>query len=245
MRSRKEIFMENTHNISQDQAYKIAGISYLMVFIISIFANSFSLQTFIVPGKAALTATNFTANELFFRLGVAGWLTVIVFDTIVAWALYIVFKQINKEIAVLAVIFRLIFVVIFAGSFINHFSAVQLFTNTHLITAYDPGEIQAQVIQYLNAFNYGTHISFLFFGIHIFLIGYLILKSGYIPKFLGILLTIASLGYGIDSFGNFISASYAENKTAFMLIVAIPAIISEFSFTLWLLYKGFKKPGSA
>ena len=45
MRSRKEIFMENTHNISQDQAYKIAGISYLMVFIISIFANSFSLQS--------------------------------------------------------------------------------------------------------------------------------------------------------------------------------------------------------
>lgn len=72
--------MENVHNISHNHAYKIAGISYLMVFIISIFANLYSLESLVVPGDAEITATNFETNELFFRLGVAGWLIVIVFD---------------------------------------------------------------------------------------------------------------------------------------------------------------------
>ena len=235
-----ERFMENVHNVSQDQAYKIAGISYLMVFVISIFANYYSLESLVVPGDAEITANNFKTNELFIRLSAAGWLIVIVFDAIVAWALYMVFKPVNKGIAYLAAIFRLIFVVVFACSFINHFSAIQLLTNTQLKTIYSGNEMHGQVLQYLSAFNYGTHISFLFFSIHIFLTGYLILKSDYIPKLLGILLTVASLGYGIDSFGNFVSASYAENETSFLIFVAIPAIISEFSFTLWLLYKGFK-----
>jgi len=80
----------------------------------------------------------------------------------------------------------------------------------------------------------------LFFCIHIFLLGYLIFGSGYIPRILGILLIVASCGYLIDSFGNFLFSSYANNKTAFIVFVAVPAIIAEFSLTIWLLFKGGK-----
>ncbi len=83
-------------------------------------------------------------------------------------------------------------------------------------------------------------MSFVFFGLHIFFLGYLIFKSDYIPKILGVFLIVASLGYLIDSFGNFISSSYASNERIFLLVVAVPAIISELSLTFWLLFKGVK-----
>jgi len=98
----------------------------------------------------------------------------------------------------------LLFVVIFTSSFVNHFSVLQFFGNAGYITAIDTDQLRALAIQYLNAFNFGVHISFLFFGLHIFLIGYLIVKSEFIPKILGILLTIALIRYGVDSFGNFL-----------------------------------------
>jgi hypothetical protein len=226
-------------DITQKQAYKLAGLAYLLVFLISIPANLYSIQKLVIAGDAAATAANFSSHELYFRLGIAGWLAVIVCDTIVAWALYILLKPINNGISLLAACFRFIFVSIFAGSFVNHFSVLQLFNKAHSLAAFDINQLNAQAMHFLNAFNYGTHISFLFFGVHIFLIGYLILKSDFIPKILGVLLTIASIGYTIDSFGNFISAAYASNEMAFMIIVGIPAIISEFSLTVWLLYKGF------
>lgn len=228
-------------DISQRQAYKIAGLAYLLVFLISFPADLYSIQKLVIPGDAAAIAANFSSYELYFRLGIAGWLAVMVCDTIVAWALYHVLKPVNNSISLLAACFRLIFVAIFALSFVNHFSVLQLFDKTHSLAAFDINQLNAQAVHFLNAFNYGMHISFLFFGIHIFLIGYLILKSDFIPKVLGVLLTIASVGYLIDSFGNFVSAAYANNEMAFMFFVGIPAITSEFSLTVWLLYKGYKK----
>ncbi len=107
-------------------------------------------------------------------------------------------------------------------------------------TVFEPGQLQAQVMLFLSAYDYGVNISFVFFGIHILVLGYLIFKSDYIPRILGVLLIVASLGYLIDSFASFLSSNYANNEAAFVLIVAVPAVISEFSLTLWLLLKGGK-----
>ena len=85
-----------------------------------------------------------------------------------------------------------------------------------------------------------TAIAFIFFGVHIAILGYLIVKSGFVPRILGSLLILASTGYFIDSFASFLSSDYVANEIAFWLIVVIPAVIAEFSLTLWLLLKGGK-----
>ena len=225
-------------DISLCQAALVAGVGYLLVFILGFFANDFALANIIMEGDASTAANNIRASELLFRKITGIWLFLMTVDVVIAWALYVFFKPVSKNLALLTAWFRLVFVAIFAGRFENLISITQLYNGTNYMTAFDPSQLQAQAILYLNAYEFGMHISFIFFGIHIFGLGYLIFKSDYIPRILGVLLIVASVGYQIDSFGNFLSSTYASNEVLFFVFVAIPAIIAELSLTLWLLIKG-------
>ena len=100
------------------------------------------------------------------------------------------------------------------------------------------GTDDSQMMLFLSAHDYGVNIAFVFFGIHIAVLGYVIFKSGYLPRILGVLLMVASVGYLIDSFASILSSDYANNETLFIIFIAVPAVISELSLTLWLLLKG-------
>ena len=227
-------------DITLQQAAWIAGIAYLLVFIVSIFANSFALQKLVVLGNATTTAANIIAHETLFRLGIAGWLIVLVCDAVAAWGLYIVLKPVNGGLSLLAAWFRIIFVAILAVSFAGHFSVLELLQSPSYLARIETNHLQAQAMELLQRHESTVHVGFLFFGAHILLLGYLIYRSGYAPRLLGILLLIASIGYLIDSFGNFVSAGYGGNPTYFVIFVGVPAVISEFYLTLWLLLKGRK-----
>ena len=95
----------------------------------------------------------------------------------------------------------------------------------------------------LNAYWDGVLISFVFFGLHIFLIGYLIFKSSYIPRILGVMLIVTSIGYQINSFANILVPNLGSYEPIlFILAVGVPAIITELSLALWLLVRGGKIP---
>ena len=148
-----------------------------MVFVISILGTAFALDKIIVLGDSITTAKNIVANESLFRFGIACWFVVIVFDTIAAWALYFLLKPTNQNLSLLAAWFRLIFITIFAYSFINYFSALQLLTGADYQKVFEANQLQALSMLLINTQDYARHLSFVFFGIHIFLLGYLILRS--------------------------------------------------------------------
>ena len=227
-------------DVSVRQAARIAGISYLLIYIVAALADfSMDGRASVVLGDVTTAVDNIVENKTLFRLGVAGWIVVMVIDVIVAWALYVFLKPVNRSLALLAAWFRLIYVAILGSSLVNHFSVLGLLSGADHLAVIETSHLHAQVMELLYAHKYALLISFLFFGIHIFLLGYLILKSDYIPRIIGVLLVIASIGYLIDSFGNFLSSSYASNLP-FLIFVGIPAVIAEFSLTLWLLFKGGK-----
>ena len=217
-----------------------AGTGYLIVFVLGLLTNFFIFGKLIVPADAAKTAGNIIANESLFRLGIASWIIVLVFDSIVAWALYIFLTPVNKTLALLCAWFRLIYVAIFAASLVNLFSVLQILTQADFHSAFSSSQAHSQAMLFLNAYNYGFISGIVFFAIHVLLLGYLILKSENIPNFLGIFLLIAAAGYLINSFGNIVSSGYAKNQAQFLLIVGLPAIIAELAFTSWLLVKGGK-----
>ena len=219
------------------QAALIAGFAYLGVFIVATFAQ-FALDKIIVQGDAAATAKNIMDSGLLFRLGISGWIIVLLIDAVVAWALYLFLKPVNDGLALLAAWFRLLFVAIFAGSFFNLFAVMELLSGTGNLAAIEPVQLHAQITPFLAAYDIAVHISFVPFGLHILVVGYLIFKSGSMPRILGILLMVAAAGYQIDSFGNFISSAYGANEINFIIFVAIPAVVSELWLTLWLLVKG-------
>ncbi|MEJ2056012.1 MAG: DUF4386 domain-containing protein, partial [Calditrichaceae bacterium] len=103
-------------------------------------------------------------------------------------------------------------------------------------------QLYAQALFLLTTFNNTWLIGLVFFGLHLLLLGYLIFKSGYISKLIGILLIIAGMVYLTDSFANFMMTNYSDYKNIFMAVVVIPGVIGELSLTFWLLFKGKKIP---
>jgi hypothetical protein len=202
------------------------------------FANSFALAKIIVTGDAAATANNIMASGLLFRLGIAAWMMVLMCDAVVAWALWLFLKPVNSGLALLAAWMRLLFVAIFAGGLLNLFPILELLSGAEYMKAFEPGQLTAQLMPYLSAYQNGVHVSFVPFGLHILLVGYLTFKSSNVPRILGVLLMAAAAGYQIDSFGNFLSSAYAANEINFVIFVAVPAVVSEAWLTLWLLVKG-------
>ena len=101
------------------------------------------------------------------------------------------------------------------------------------MTVFEPTQLHAQVMLSINAFRDGWAIGFVFFGLHIAILGYLAFKSGYIPRFLGVLLILAGLSYLIDYFGKFLFPAYDLN-------IATIVGWGELIFMFWLLLKGGK-----
>ena len=110
-----------------------------------------------------------------------------------------------------------------------------LLSGADYLTVFETDQLHALVLLFLNAHSYGYLIGLVFFGLHCFVLGYLVFKSGYFPGILGVLLIFASLGYLIDSFANFLLPNY---DATISLVVLAPAFIAELSLCLWLLFKG-------
>ena len=221
--------------LSLRKAAIVTGLALLIMTIFAIFANFFVIQGLIVPGDAAATANNIMANEMLFRFGIVSFAIVLICDVLVAWALYILLKPVNKSLSLLTAWFRLLYTAIFAISLLNLFNALQLLSGADYLTAFETNQLHAQVMLFLNAFSFGWTIGLLFFGIHLFILGYLVFKSGYIPRILDVLLIIAGLGYLVDSFAIFLLPNYEAT-------IAMVTFIGELLFMFWLLLKGSKIP---
>ena len=220
-------------DISLRKAAIVAGFGLLIMSILAAFANFYVLPSLIVPGDAATTANNIMANELLFRIGICSFTIVIVLDVVVAWALYVLLKPVNKSLSLLAAWFRLVYATIFGIALANLFSVLRLLSDADYLTVFEIDQLYAQVMLSLNAFSDGWQIGYVFFGLHLFVLGYLVFKSGYIPKILGVLLIIAGLGYLIDSYAIFLSPNYEAT-------IGYVTFIGEVLFMLWLLFKGAK-----
>lgn len=227
-------------DISLGKTATLAGSAYLIIFILGIFDNFFIFKSLIVPGNASLTANNVIANEQLFRWGTSIWLFVLILDVIIAWALYIFLKPVNKMFSLLAGWFRIVYTAIFGITQILMFIALEILSNTDYLSVFTKDQLNAFSMMFIKAHDTGFLISLVFFGVHCLLLGYLVIKSDYIPHILGFLLIAASFGYIIDSFAHFLISNYVDYEMIFLIIVAVPAIIAELSFPLWMLIKGSK-----
>lgn len=130
------------------------------------------------------------ANELLFRSAIASFMVLVILDVAVAWALYILLKPVNKNLAMLAAWFRVVFAAILGIALHNFLSVLELLNGADYLTVFE------------TELNYTWLIGLTIFGLHLFILGYLIFQSSYIPKIIGVLLVVSSLGYIIDSFAN-------------------------------------------
>ena len=209
-------------NISLRTAAIVAGVGLLLMAILSPIAYLNTFQRLVKFDDAALTAQNILNSMGEFRTAVILLFIVAILDIVVAWGLYIVLVPANKNLSALAAWMR----VIYAGIFI--FAVGKLYMASQVLT---PDGTQA--MPYLKAFQTIWDTGLILFGFHLLVLGYLAFKSGYVPKWLGVFLVLAGLGYAVDGFGKILSPLYSLNLAQF-------TFVGEVLLIFWLLWKGFK-----
>ncbi len=223
---------------------RLAGVGYLVIIVTGIFAEFFVRSNLIVPGDATATAGNILASESLYRVGLAGELLMLVCDVAVALALYVVFREVSRSLALLAAFFRLVHASIVGVNLLNTYVPLVLLGDARFLTVFEPAQRQALALLFLDAHGYGYVIGLVFFALHCMILGWLVLRSRYMPGILGVLLMVASLGYLVDSLGRTLLSDYARYESTFGMIVLIPAFVGELSFCLWLLLKGVSVRGA-
>jgi hypothetical protein len=229
-------------DLSQRQAARIAGFAYVIIIVLAFFANFYVLDRLREPGDAAATFSNIADSEGLFRSGVVAFMAVFVADAVVAWALYIFFRRVNRDLSLLTAWFRLLYTAMFGIALLNLAVVVLLVGGADAATAVGVGPRDAQAMLFLDAYEYGWAIALVCFGVHLALLGFMVLRSDYAPSVIGILLMMAGLGYLVDSVARLLLLNYEDYSDLFLLLVAVPAIAGEFSLTVWLLLRGGNEP---
>jgi hypothetical protein len=215
---------------------RIAGALILLMSPPALFAFAYVGPTLIVPGDATATASNIVASEGLFRLGIVSDSLVFLIEIAAVVVLYVLLKPVSKTLSLVAAFARLAMTVVQAVNLLNHLIPLLLLSGADYLTVFEPAQLHALVSLFLDAFVLGSHIWGLFFALHLSFLGYLVYRSGYIPRILGVLLVVASLCYFIQSFGNILAPQYEEIFAS----VGWFSIV-ELAFPVWLVIKGVKE----
>jgi len=222
---------------SLNKTARMAGFLYLMYIVITIPADALGRSPLIVFGDAATTARNIMASEWQFRIGITGDLVSAVFFLLAAWALYALLKSVNKDLALLFLILNLSGVAVYSINLLNQFAAVLLLSGADYLKVFQADQLQALAMFFLKLHKNGYWIAQIFFGAWLFPLGYLVYKSGFLPKILGIVMMIHFVGWTMTSLQFFLFPGF----TAITYVIYPLGFISEFGLTLWLLIKGVKE----
>ena len=219
----------------------IAGIGYVLLFALGIFANFFVREGLIVAGDAAQTAANINGSEGLFRVGIVSFMMIFLADVVVAWALYVLFRRANESLSLVAAWFRIVYTIFLGVGLVFFFQALQLLDRSDILTVFSVEQVNAQVLVALDSFNSTWLIGLLAFGVHLVLLGVLVVRSDWAPRAMGYLLAVAGSAYAADTVAHSLLANYADYESLFVVVVAVPSVIAEGWFGLWLLLRAGRR----
>jgi len=226
--------MDSITGASPRRLARMAGALYL----VNIVAGAFSLgvvPTVLVVHNVATTAHNIQTHELLYRLGLAAHVLVTVTNVPMALLFYELFKVVNRRLALLDVFFSLVATSVEAASLLNQFTPVVLLGSSRYTSALPPAQLHA--LAYLPGDLSTTDYSIytVFYGLDFIVVAYLVYKSTFLPKAIGVLLAIDALTYLVNGFTTMLAPGFAAHLGAW---VGPPTIIAEGSLCLWLLVAG-------
>ena len=215
---------------SVNRTARVAGLLYLLVFPFAFFSLSVR-DKLIVPGDAAATVSNIMASEGMFRGGIVAWLVSQTIFIFLLMALFKLLKPVNSNVALHMVVLLLVGVPIAMLNELNQYAALLLLSGGDYLTAINAEQLHAQVMFHLDLHRHGIYIAQIFWGLWLLPFGYLVVKSGFLPKILGILLMIGCVGHLTDVVA---AAAFANSEVTVSQFTSI----GEFLFPLWLVVKG-------
>ena len=225
----------HTADTSPKTYARIVGGFYLAIFFLGPFAFFMGRTAVVVPGDPAATINTLMASESMFRFGMVAETLIIFIEIVVSAILYMLLRPVNMPLALASTLARFGQSILQAVNLFTAVPALLLLGGTGYLAAFEPDQLSALVLLFMDVNAFVIIVWGLLFGFHLLLLGYLVYKSGFWPRLLGILLVIGSVGYLAQSFGHLLAPQYDDILSTVVVVLSIPG---ELAFTLWLLIKG-------
>ena len=215
---------------------RIAGFLYLLIIVGALFIPFAIVPSGMMRGDAALptVAHILAARQLYALAGIAQAILGAC-DIAVALILYELLKPVSRSLALLAAFFRLVFVAIANANVLNHFVPLLLLSGASYLAAFTPEQLQALAGMFLRLRTIGLDIALVFFGFHCVILGYLLFRSTFFPRILGLLMAIGGVGYIANIFASVIPLDIASRLFPYVML---PAGVAELGLSLWLVVVG-------
>lgn len=230
--------MTRTIYPEQRTAAKIAAVSSLCSMIIVVVANYGLLNPLIVRGSAAETARNIVAHETQFRIALTCFLIYSLNTVVLSAALYVIFRTVNRGLAIMAALFRVVFAMLWLLSTLNMLGALRLAGNARYLQVFEPDRLQALARSYLSATFDDYYVGLPFFGLAVTVCSYLWLKSGYIPRWLSMFGLISSAWCVVCAFAYLILPNFGKAVNPYIFDTAMA--LFEMIVGVWLLVRGLR-----
>src|SRR5438094_3837106 len=201
---------DHTVNSSPKLCARIGGALYLIIIVIGLFGEAFVRDRLIVSGNAAATAANVMSHESLWRFHIAAEIFLLICAVALLLILFVLLRPVSGDLALLAVFFNLVSIGIEAATTMYLLEALFPLGNAAYLKAFTPEQLDALASLSLKSHGYGFGVSLLFFGCLCLIVGYLIFKSGYLPKTIGVLMQIAGVCYLTNSFALILSPAIAN-----------------------------------
>ena len=221
----------NDQGLTLRQAALIAAFAYFLMPVA--LAEFYINPKLFIPGNIEQTAQNIVVHGRLFGVAILCYLITFIEDIVIAWALYVLLAPVNRALSMLTAWFRLVYTAIALFSLLNLTTVYRVLHTPDYLTAFGAGPLHAQVMLLLNSYRYDWSMSLVIFGIHLGLLGYLIYRSAYIPKIIGILLLIDGLGWLVTPLKPYL---YPNARLGFFF----PMSFVELLLPIWLLISGWK-----
>jgi uncharacterized protein DUF4386 len=230
----------NTIEQSPQRYARTGGALYLAIIVLGAFAEGFVTDRLIVPADAAATAHNILASADLWRLGVAADFIVVVLAVPLLWIEYLLLRPVSRSLVLLAVFFNIVSLAVEAVSKLPLLLVMPLLATPDYVKGFEPQQLQVLLSLVLKSHGIAFNIALIFFSFTCLVNGCLIFRSGYLPRFVGVLLQIAGLSYLIAC----LAALFAPAMADILLpAILLPPLVGELSFCLWLLVKGVNLAG--
>jgi hypothetical protein len=215
------------HGWNARTASLTAGVSLVLMAALAGVGVFAAVGGLVTPGDATQTLADIRASEDLFRLGIASLIGVVALDVVVTWALHRVFRPVHPGASLLAAVFRLVYSGVFLVAIAELLGVLRLLGPEPHLAAFGPDLLQTQVMLRIDTFHDIWATGLVIFGLHLLIVGYLVYRAVVLPRFLGILVAVAGLGYMFDSLAAILAVDVPE--------VSMITFPGEVLLALWLL----------
>ncbi|MFC5380612.1 DUF4386 domain-containing protein [Aquipuribacter nitratireducens] len=221
-----------------------AGGSYAALFLLAIFANFAVVERLVDPADPGATLTALAGEASLVRAAVLAFGVVFVLDVVIAWALFVVLRPAGRDRALLAAWSRLTYTAFLGVALVPLLLALQLSTEDAYADL-DPATREAAVGLAVDSFDLLWLTGLAVFGLHLVVVGALVVRSRTAPRLLGGLLVVAGVAYVLDTAAHVVLSDYERWAGLLLLVVAVPSVVGELWLTLWLLVRAGRDRGSS